>query len=58
MYLVFLEEMLINLGLLKVDVPYLVFGLKCTSLFGWCIFGCESKNEHQKEMYLKRDLTT
>ena len=35
----------------RVDVPNLVFDLKWTPIFEWCMVGCESKNGHQQDMY-------
>ena len=34
----------------KVDMFDGFFDVKWTSLFEWCMGGCESKNMHQKDM--------
>ena len=39
--------------LLKVDVPNLVLDLHWTPVLKWCMTGCESKNDHQKDMCSK-----
>ena len=38
----------------KVDVHYLVFDLKHTLVFEWCIVGCKSRNGHPKKCAEKR----
>ena len=38
----------------KIDVSNLIFDLKHTPIFEWCIVGCGSKNIHQKTCIVKR----